>query len=92
MKNSFQVGIAVAPSITDHLLPMFDDFLARYPQVSNIVRSACNKLGGCYVWPQGYKTFFMLNSIVGILTFMSWKNSIQLKNAEFLDTFILMSN
>ncbi|XP_053393595.1 VPS35 endosomal protein-sorting factor-like isoform X2 [Mercenaria mercenaria] len=28
-----RVGIAVAPSIRDHLLPMFDGFLATYPQV-----------------------------------------------------------
>ena len=32
-KPFLQVGIAVAPSITDHLLPMFDDFLYRYHQV-----------------------------------------------------------
>ena len=36
MEHILQVGIAVAPSITDHLLPMFDDFLARYHQVSNV--------------------------------------------------------
>ncbi|XP_060551407.1 VPS35 endosomal protein-sorting factor-like, partial [Ruditapes philippinarum] len=28
-----RVGIAVAPSIKDHLLPMFDGFLATFPQV-----------------------------------------------------------
>ena len=61
--------------------------------------------------PRGYKFFFMLNSqlsmsffrlinvkmptIVGILTFMSGKNSIlglyEPENVDFLDIFILMS-
>ena len=63
-----------------------------------------------HIWPRGYKTVFMLNSngheifllinvkmptIVGILTFISGKNSIlglsEHKNVVFLDIFILMS-
>ena len=62
------------------------------------------------IWPRGYTTFFMLNSIeheifllinvkmptvVGILTFMSRKNSIlglsESEIAEILDIFIFMS-
>ena len=62
------------------------------------------------LWPRGYKTFLcstqlsmkfflLINvkmpTIVGILIFMSGKNSIlaylSLKKAEFLDIFILMS-
>ena len=53
------------------------------------------------IWPQGYKTFFVLNSTEHeifpahkccILTFMSGKNSIldlsEPKKAEFLDIFL----
>ena len=46
---------------------------------------------------RGYKTFFHAQScyIIGILTFMSMKNSIyaylSLKKAEFLDDFMLLS-
>ena len=47
-----------------------------------------------------HEVFLLINvkmpKIVGILTFMSGKNSIlglsETKNAEFLDIFILMSN
>ena len=54
------------------------------------------------IWPWGYKTFFMLNSteheifpIVGILTFMSRKNTSlglsETEKFEFLDIYIHMS-
>ena len=62
-----------------------------------------------HTWPRGYKIFFMLNSteydffrlinvkmptIVGILTFISEKNSIldlsEPKKAEFLDILIFI--
>ena len=63
------------------------------------------------IWSFDYKTFYMLNSaeheispginfkmptVVGILTFMTWKNTVlglydPEKTAEFLDIFLILT-